>query len=117
MSEIKPALMEEEWVAWLNDGAKVPEMVDACYFDVFGGRAKDGSRHTQAAVALYNQPFGFTREDVEDERETAAELQRLAESSVGTVMDDDRAPRLFARAAHHRDRADRIEALLPQEEK
>lgn len=51
MSEIKPALTPEEW-------ADIPDMYSICV-------EWDGYEHMIAAVALHNQPFGFTREDVD----------------------------------------------------
>ena len=75
------------------------------------------SRQGLAAYCLYGQEFGFTMEDVSDERETAAELELYGRSCRGTVVDNDKASSLLARAQRHRDRADRIEALLPPEEK
>ena len=99
MSEIKSALTAEEWTAWLKDGARVPEMVDACYTAVFGGRARDGSRHAQAAVALHGQSFGFTRDMLRALRELGHPSQTIEDMDLANVA------------------IDRIEALLPPEEK
>ena len=110
MSEIKPALTAEEWAVWLKDGARVPEMVDACYRDVFGGRAEDGSRHAQAAVALHEQPFGFTREDVEVLEGLVVALNRVGQLPSEPGLSEFYVP-------YCRSFADRIEALLPPEEK
>lgn len=111
MSEIKPALTAEEWAVWLKDGARVPEMVDACYTAVFGGRIKDGSRHAQAAVALHGQPFGFSKKDVE-------QLRAIGDGWPVTHVDwnagYDTDAGLEAAALSL---AGRIEALLPPEEK
>lgn len=100
MSEIKPALTAQEWATWFGDGARVPEMVDQCYNAVFGGRAVDGSRHAQGAVALHEQPFGFTREDVDLLGNVHSNHSGCDERTCWAVS-----------------LADRISALLPPEEK
>ena len=89
--KITPALTPEEWrLARLWHAGKMP-----------GGKVRgmvvldlpETHRHGAAAVALYGQPFGFTREDVEALRGLAADLHPYNEPFYSL--------------------ADRIEALLP----
>jgi hypothetical protein len=62
---IKPALTAEEW----TQVARWPARIDSDG-DLELAGAEDSyfvygqDRHSVAALALYNQPFGFTREDV-----------------------------------------------------
>lgn len=111
---IQPALTPEEWanllpettqrLAWANAGHNFRTADFLGTPDPFSFRSGHGEysdslsvkperRHTLAALALYGQPFGFTREDVEMLR-SAAEIP--------------------GRDDLH-DLAARIEALLPPE--
>lgn len=68
---MKPALTAEEWA---GDGAARYEMRGIAIVDDGGATTVDmgtsalsfvgKERHALAALALYRQPFGFTREDV-----------------------------------------------------
>ncbi len=81
---IEPAMDTEQWAEYLdpaNDWAHI--------------MYKEYSDHSAAAVGLYDQPFGFTHEDV-------AFLRN---------QDD---PNEYVQEGLH-DPADRIEALLPPE--
>ena len=80
---IPPALSKEQWAAFVAG-------------DEFAvGR---GDKHAEAALCLYNQPFGFTQEDVE----------LLTRHGDQTLDDQD-----LLRAASLRDR---IASLLPPSE-
>lgn len=107
--EIEPALTPEEWAARryasdelsemrLEDGALVVEKDTggAWYSDEH--EYTDRDRHALAALALYGQPFGFTRTDVDAIRWAA----RLLEDNV-----------IIGKAHGLLAVADRIEALLP----
>lgn len=100
-----------------------------------GARAKTGPRaiaefsdhdaHAIAALALYGQPFGFTRADVELELQTAEHYRvqtRIAQAGENPLYDEGIAdkPAVIAkfcaeRAQHHESVAARIAALLPPE--
>jgi hypothetical protein len=107
--EIKPALTPEEWTAVLNDDR--PPADSWASLSSFMGEGKrqfvfneeyfveDDARHSIAALALHEQPFGFTHEDVDALREEADdEWSGVREPNRGTIL---------------RSVADRIEALLP----
>lgn len=124
MSEpIKPALTEKEWKLESFERTFVetepypqtetfsahldPGLTVRCEGESVN--VPEGARHALAALALFDQPFGFTREDVRVLREAAdrddAELQagNNARTDIDTVA--------------LRSLADRIEALLPSEGK
>lgn len=81
MSEIQPALTAEEWGKNGIEGGKFSNGDDWIGVHAYGGgvvlAAKDGDMespyihltdprkvHACAALCLYNQPFGFTQDDV-----------------------------------------------------
>ena len=102
---MKPALTAEEWAYLLceriyaasvhltNDPEANPTQTHEMCFT---------NRHQAAAAALHNQPFGFTREDVDL-------LHEIAGNELGCTDDDTLWKPMF-------DLATRIEALLPPEE-
>lgn len=75
MNEIAPALNEREWAAWTSSSSgrdcdRLEYFHDTAYADgtrhvVIDGRYDEAERHAVAALCLYGQPFGFTREDVQ----------------------------------------------------
>lgn len=67
-------------------------------------------RHALAALCLYGQPFGFTREDLQLLRE---EVEPAACDRAVYPEEHERVSKEFA---HLRNLADRIAALLPPEE-
>ena len=87
---MKPALTPEEWAKVLDSGW--------C-----GWMLKELSNHGAAAKLLHEQPFGFTREDVELLRETVP-------------TDVDQLGYAYEIQSYLHDLADRIAALLPPEE-
>ena len=62
MSEIKAALTAEEW-SWWYDEWKREEAVFSVTDDQ--GYSAELPKHQIAALCLHDQPFGFTREDIE----------------------------------------------------
>lgn len=111
-TEIRPALTPEEWsepqidrsdlhVHLAGDGLLVAYTP--------GDRstlAMDEDRHALAALALYGQPFGFTREDVEKLRAMPdAVLDESYQGSYASIDD----------GAWFRSLIARIAALLPPE--
>ncbi|KKM65039.1 hypothetical protein LCGC14_1495250 [marine sediment metagenome] len=115
MSEIKPALTAEEWkfVSYEYDGST--EVLGGGWGEREHGRANEavnllegalgyrpGATHGVAAYLLHEQPFGFTRDDVI--------ALRAMQDRINFEALDRGIPSV-------KDLADRIEALLPQEEK
>jgi hypothetical protein len=97
MSDVKPALTAEEWTDMLRDEVPDPGLVPLGQIPPFRPDVPHefyGEPHRVAAVCLYGQPFGFTREDV-----------RMLRNVQGIANDYDDFNEL----------ADRIEALLPPE--
>lgn len=99
MSDIKPALTPEEWQGAMEQWRSGTVDVE----DLLGLSANNQSTrkqmHAAAALCLYGQPFGFTREDVK-------ELRAVAEDYEYRGLDPSPFDTLNALA-------DRIEALLP----
>ena len=102
---MKPAMTREEWDAGCAENG----------YDTFASRDDDGridtydavflkpeDCHKVAALCLHNQPFGFHREDVANIRDALIFKYR--------EPDDERNEQLESLA-------DRIEALLPPEDK
>ena len=102
MSDIKPALTAEEWAAQLSldTGERRSRLREAVFEADEGGEL---TRHGLAALALYGQPFGFTRRDAVVIRMCAA-----------MVNDSPEAKKMAERAL---ETAAKIEALLPPETK
>lgn len=131
MSEVKPALTPEEWLAprimfrpgkaqgkavWMDEGYGIeiltrpdstrphtirPTKEDwACVFDGSWSVPLDAiTRHKLAALALHQQPFGFTHEDVDLLREMALfKMASIEERRFGVTLESI---------------ASRIESLLP----
>ena len=70
--------------------------------------------YAAAAIALYGQSFGFTQEDVNDEKAAENDCLRLARQAQDKGDELERY-RFVGRARRHKGRANRIEALLPPE--
>ncbi len=101
---IKPALTPEQWAEALHYG-----WPDYRYDVIFGGNPENRQtfRHAHAAVALLDQQFGFTREDV-----ALCQLLFKTEQAFGAKIGN------WLREEERgalRSLADRIEALLPPE--
>ena len=104
-NEIAPALSAAEWAGVLaqHDGlAHLREQFGSLPF----------SAHAIAALLLYEQPFGFTRQDVQDEDEVSeycAVMARHHRETGDTVT----AAKFELLGGRHHERARRIAALLP----
>ena len=70
------------------------------------------SAHAIAALLLYDQPFGFTRQDAQDEEEVSAYCAVMAAQNR-EAGDKATAAKFELLGARHKERADRIAALLP----
>ena len=102
MSAIKPALTAEEWRTGMfsSRGIQVefPLYIDGVY--------QPENAPKLVALLMYEQPFGFTREDATQHRESAQACFTSGQTIGPGSMHD-----------WHESMADRIEALLPPEEK
>ncbi len=104
-SEIAPALSAAEWAGVLaqQDGlTHLREQFGSLPF----------SAHAITALLLYEQPFGFTRQDVQDEDEVSeycAVMARHHRETGDTVT----AAKFELLGGRHHERARRIAALLP----
>lgn len=102
---IPPALSAAEWngVLLQKDGlAHLREEFGKLPF----------SAHAIAALLLYDQPFGFTRQDAQDEEEVSAYCAVMAAQNR-EAGDKATAAKFELLGARHKERADRIAALLP----
>lgn len=120
---LKPALTPDEWrVVQFSRGVLLPLSFADGYRDVDLEAIDANSRHRIAALCLYGQPFGFTREDVEELRQMA-EVFRAVTVSPPPRFDTGTATTaaqvgdflLRRRVVVFDSLADRIAALLPPE--
>lgn len=135
-TEIRPALTPEQWrdehwygastplsvegwvgnyperlSIYLMDEGRCCECPDPCPCPTDAGHElTPGERHATAALCLYGQPFGFTREDVEA-------LSHFGTASLAVAEPHPRDPTrpFWERAKRIDSIAARIEALLPPE--
>jgi hypothetical protein len=105
---IAPALSAAEWTGVLTqqDGlAHLREQFGTLPFSV----------HAIAALLLYEQPFGFTQQDVQDESEVSEYCGVMA-SHHRETGDQATAAKFAMLGQRHRERAAKIAALLPPAE-
>lgn len=103
--EIKPALSAAEWSGVLrqHDGlAQLREQFAQLPF----------SPHAIAALLLYEQPFGFTQQDAQDEEEVSAYCAVMAKQHRD-AGDSRTAAKFELLGGRHHERAGKIAALLP----
>jgi hypothetical protein len=101
-----PALSPAEWngVLHQHDGlADLREQFGTLPF----------SPHAIAALLLYEQAYGFTQQDVQDEEEVSAYCAVMA-AQKRESGDHDSAAKFELLGGRHKDRAARIAALLPR---
>lgn len=103
--EVKPALSAPEWNGVLRqqDGlAQLREQFAQLPF----------SPHAIAALLLYEQPFGFTQQDAQDEEEVSAYCAVMAKQhrEAGDIRT---AAKFEVLGGRHHERAEKIAALLP----
>jgi len=99
----EPALTAEEW----RNVLPLADVEDRGQLIIGGlGEGREDFRRI-AALALYGQPFGFTRDDV-----TAIRFAREALERFGAAVGE---PLSGEIAGQYESLADRIEALLPPE--
>ena len=68
--------------------------------------------HAIAALLLYEQPFGFTHQDAQDEEEVSEYCAVMARQNH-ELGDAKTAAKFEMLGRRHRERADKIAALLP----
>jgi hypothetical protein len=73
------------------------------------------SAHAIAALLLYDQPFGFTPQDAQDEEEVSAYCAVMAAQNRD-AGDHATAAKFEMLGGRHKERAERIAALLPPRE-
>jgi hypothetical protein len=102
---VSPALTAAEWHGVLHqrDGlAHLREEFGKLPF----------SAHAIAALLLYDQPYGFTRQDVQDEEEVSDYCAMMA-AQHREAGDQATAAKFALLGTRHRERAAHIAALLP----
>jgi hypothetical protein len=101
----RPALSPAEWRAVMSRQGELLNLRESI------GRTPFSS-HALAALFLFDQPFGFSAQDVIDEREVAAYCAAMA--ARHTEAGDERTATTFRDlGARHAIRAEKIAALLP----
>lgn len=102
---IPAALSAAEWTGVLANRASLDSIRDQFLDTPF-------SPHALAALLLYEEPYGFSAQDVEDEREVAAYCRAMTTEHAGRGQD---ALALTFRllGERHEIRAAKIAALLP----
>lgn len=68
--------------------------------------------HAIAALLLYDQPFGFSQMDVQDEEEVSAYCEAMT-AHHKEINDETTAAKFALLGRRHRERAAKIAALLP----
>ena len=100
-----PALSPSEWMGVLGQQDGLAHLRDQ-----FG--KLPFSTHAIAALLLYDQPFGFTHQDVTDEAEVS-EYCAVMSAQNRAAGDFATAAKFELLGGRHRERANRIAALLP----
>ena len=104
-SDITPALSRAEWAGVLANRAQLAAIREQFLDTPFSG-------HALAALLLFEEPFGFTAQDVDDEVQVAAYCAAMAEEQRAAGQAGAAATfRLLGE--RHRERAAKIAALLP----
>ena len=109
MSDIKPALRAEEWEQFFKGG--VSFQTQEPHIPV-GCRDVELDAHALAATMLYDQPFGFTWGDVDDERTELEILKGYMARIREQGGDHKRIRKIIGRK---KARITRIAVLLPPE--
>ena len=102
---ITPALTRAEWAGVLVNRAQLADIRERFLDTPFSG-------HALAALLLFEEPFGFTAQDVEDEVQVATYCAAMADEQEVTGRRD-AATTFRLLGERHRQRAAKIAALLP----
>ena len=106
MSEdITPALSRAEWAGVLANREQLSGIREQLLDTPF-------SAHAVAALLLYEEPFGFTAQDVDDEVQVAAYCAAMANQLEGSGQAET-AQTFRWLGERHKVRAAKIAALLP----
>lgn len=100
-----PALTAAEWAGVLKNREQLADIREQLLDTPF-------SAHAVAALLLYEEPFGFTREDVDDEVQVAGYCASMA-SQLESSGHAETADTFRLLGERHRARAAKIAALLP----
>ena len=102
---VPPALNAAEWNAVLHQKDGLVDLREQFAKLPF-------SSHAIAALLLYDQPFGFTRQDVQDEEEVSEYCAVMAAQNRD-AGDHAKAAKFELLGGHHKERAAKLAALLP----
>jgi hypothetical protein len=102
---ITPALSAAEWNGVLRQQDGLAQLRDQFARLPF-------PPHAIAALLLYEQPFGFTQQDVQDETEVSEYCAVMARQHR-EAGDQATAAKFDLLGRRHRERAEKIAALLP----
>jgi hypothetical protein len=100
-----PALSGAEWAGVLRNREQLTDICEQLLDTPF-------SAHAVAALLLYEEPFGFTRQDVEDEVQVAGYCAAMA-TQLESGGQADTANLFRELGVRHQGRAAKIAALLP----
>lgn len=104
----RPALSGAEWATILASRSQLEALREGLLDTPF-------SSHGIAALMLYDQPFGFTPQDVQDETEVAVFCDKMSEEH--TKMGNTAVAETFRTlGVRHRERSAKIAALLPPQD-
>jgi hypothetical protein len=104
-ADITPALSRAEWAGVLTNRAQLDDIREQFLDTPFDG-------HAVAALLLFEQPFGFSVQDVDDEVQVAAYCAAMANEQE--LKSNAPAAAIFRELGErHRERAAKIAALLP----
>ena len=104
-STATPALTVAEWAGVLKNQEQLDAIREQLLDTPF-------SAHAVAALLLYGEPFGFTKEDVDDEVQVAGYCESMA-SQLENNGHADTAATFRQLGERHMARAAKIAALLP----
>ncbi len=104
-SDITAALTRAEWAGVLANREQLTAIREQFLDTPFSG-------HALAALLLFEEPFGFSRQDVDDEAQVAAYCAAMAKEHE--LAGQREAAMTFRQLGQrHRERAFKIAALLP----
>ena len=104
-SDITPALTRAEWAGVLANRDHLTAIREQFLDTPFSG-------HALAALLLFEEAFGFSRQDVDDETQVAAYCAAMAEEHA-LAGQTATATTFRLLGERHRERAVKIAALLP----
>ena len=104
-ADVTQALTRGEWAGVLANRAQLDAIREQFLDTPFDG-------HAVAALLLFEQPFGFTTQDVDDETQVAAYCDAMSNEQAS--LGNESAANIFRELAErHRERSAKIAALLP----